>query len=331
MSDKKIGVLLVNLGSPAAPTVPAVRKFLKDFLWDKRVVNIPRPIWWMILHGFVLPFRPKKSLEAYAKIWDSHKGSPLTFLTHQLTDNISKKLESQGILVKCAMSYGEPSIPSQLRHFKEQGVTDFVVLPLYPQYSSTTSASVYDSLIKEFNTWWHLPNFRFISDYHQNPAYISALAESVQTAWRERPKNQMLVMSFHGLPAMLTKKGDPYFHQCHKTGQLLADKLGLKEHEWRLVFQSRFGKAEWLKPYCVEVLEQLPKEGVKSVDLICPGFTVDCLETLEEIAMENRHVFLEAGGNGYHYIRALNDSHANVDVLIDVLTNGGFSDKQEAK
>ncbi len=326
MADKKIGVLLANLGSPAEPTVPAVRKFLKDFLGDKRVVNIPRFVWLPILHGFILPFRPKKSLQAYLRIWDTEKGSPLTFLTHQLTAKLAAKLEAKNVFVDCAMSYGEPSIPNQLRRFKEQGVTEIIVLPLYPQYSSTTTASVYDSLVKEFNTLWHLPNFRFISDYHQNERYISALAESIESAWREKPKNELLIMSFHGLPEMLTKKGDPYFYQCQKTAELLAAKLDLKPNEWRLVFQSRFGKAEWLKPYCVEVLEALPKEGIKTVDLVCPGFAVDCLETLEEIAMENKHIFQEAGGGDYRYISALNDSDANVDVMLDILNLKNFKE-----
>lgn len=319
MADKKIGVLLANLGSPTAPTVPAVRKFLKDFLGDKRVVNIPRFVWLPILHGFILPFRPKKSLQAYLRIWDSEKGSPLTFLTHQLTAKLAAKLALQNVIVECAMSYGEPSIPNQLRKFQQQGVTDVIILPLYPQYSSTTTASVYDSVVKEFNARWHFPSFRFISDYHQNEVYISKVAESIQAAWREKPKNEMLVMSFHGLPEMLTKKGDPYFYQCQKTAELLAAKLGLKENEWKLVFQSRFGKAEWLKPYCVDTLQALPKEGAKSVDLVCPGFAVDCLETLEEIAMENKHVFEAAGGESYRYISALNDSDANVEVMLDIL------------
>lgn len=319
MAEKKVGVLLANLGSPAEPTVPAVRQFLKEFLGDKRVVNLPRPLWLFILHGFILPFRPKKSLQAYLRIWDSEKGSPLTFLTHQLTTKLATKLAEKHIVVDCAMSYGEPSIPNQLRKFQEQGVTDVMVLPLYPQYSSTTTASVYDSVVKEFNNRWHFPSFRFISDYHANDVYIAKVAQSIESAWREKSKNEMLIMSFHGLPEMLTKKGDPYFYQCQKTAQLIAAKLGLKENEWKLVFQSRFGKAEWLKPYCVEVLEQLPKQGVKSVDLVCPGFAVDCLETLEEIAMENKHVFEAAGGGDYRYIPALNDSDANVEVMLDIL------------
>lgn len=319
MEDKKIGVLLANLGSPTAPTPKAVRQFLKAFLGDKRVVNLPRPIWLVILHGFVLPFRPRKSAQAYAKIWDSQKGSPLTFYTRQLTEKVAQKLQSQNVIVEEVMAYGEPSMKTRLQQFQQQGVTDLVVLPLYPQYSLTTTASVYDTLVKELNGWWHLPSFRFISDYHQNERYISALAESVETAWREKPKNEMLIMSFHGLPEMLTKKGDPYFYQCQKTAQLLAEKLNLKEHEWRLVFQSRFGKAEWLKPYCVDTLQNLPKEGIKNVDLICAGFAVDCLETLEEIAMENKKVFQEADGENYRYIPALNDSDANVAVMLDIL------------
>ena len=321
MTVQKKGVLLANLGSPTAPTVPAVRQFLKEFLGDKRVVNLPRPLWLLILHSFVLPFRPKKSAAAYAKIWNAEKGSPLTFLTRQLTEKVALKLNDTAITVDYVMSYGQPSMATQLQRFKAQGIEDITVLPLYPQYSSTTTASVYDSFVKELNQWWHLPTFRFISDYHQHASYINALAQCVRSAWAERPKNQMLVMSFHGLPEMLTAKGDPYFYQCQKTAQLLADELGLQAHEWKLVFQSRFGKAEWLKPYCAETLEALPKEGVKSVDLICAGFAVDCLETLEEIAMENQHIFIEAGGEAYAYISALNDSELGVQVVLDVLSS----------
>ncbi|MDD5228615.1 MAG: ferrochelatase [Methylococcales bacterium] len=326
MADKKIGILLANLGSPTAPTVSAVRQFLKEFLGDRRVVNVPRPVWRVILHGFILPFRPRKSAQAYAKIWDAQKGSPLTFYTRQLSEKVAAKLSSQNVVVDYVMTYGEPSMKTRLQQFKEQGVNEIIILPLYPQYSSTTAAPVYDTLTSELNSWWHLPSFRFISDYHQNERYISALAESIETAWREKPKNELLIMSFHGLPEMLTKKGDPYFYQCQKTAQLLADKLGLQANEWRLVFQSRFGKAEWLKPYCVDTLQALPKEGVKNVDLVCPGFAVDCLETLEEIAMENKTVFHEAGGENYRYIPALNDSDSNVEVMLDILNLENFKE-----
>jgi ferrochelatase len=198
------------------------------------------------------------------------------------------------------------------------GVSDVIVLPLYPQYSTTTTASIYDVLVEELNRWRHLPSVHFISDYHQDPRYITALAESIRHAWQEQ-RNELLLLSFHGLPEVLTKWGDPYFHQCHRTARLLAYELELEDHEWRIVFQSRFGKAEWLKPYCVEALQNLPVQGITSVDVVCPGFAVDCLETLEEIAMTNKAIFIEAGGVAYRYIHALNDSDAHVDVIVGLL------------
>ena len=318
MTLKKTGVLLVNLGSPSAPTTRAVRRFLKDFLGDPRVVNLPRPLWWLILNFFVLPFRPSRSAKAYRKVW-RQQGSPLTYLTRQLTEKIANKLAPKGISVNYAMRYGEPSIARRLRAFKKEGITDVIVLPLYPQYSSTTTASVYDDLVKELNQWRHLPGIQFISDYHQDSHYIAAVADSIERTWREYGKNERLLMSFHGLPEQLTKWGDPYFHQCHKTAALIAEKLGLNEQQWMIVFQSRFGKAQWLKPYCVDTLQELPGLGIKTVDVVCPGFAVDCLETLEEIAMENKSIFMAAGGTGYRYIPALNDTDAHVDALIDLL------------
>ncbi|MEY3289687.1 MAG: hypothetical protein RLZZ419_1929 [Pseudomonadota bacterium] len=318
MATKKTGVLLANLGSPTAPTTRAVRRFLADFLWDPRVVNLPRPLWWMILNFFVLPFRPSRSAKAYQKVWHE-KGSPLTYMTRQLTEKVADQLSAKGIVTDYVMRYGEPSMATQLRAFKSAGITDVIVLPLYPQYSSTTTASIYDDLVKELNQWRHLPSFQFISDYHQDKHYITAIAESVEQAWREQDKNELLIMSFHGLPEALTKWGDPYFHQCHKTADLIAEKLGLTEKEWMIVFQSRFGKAEWLKPYCVDTLEKLPGQGIKTVDVVCPGFAVDCLETLEEIAMENKAIFMESGGTAYRYISALNDSEAHVNAIINLL------------
>jgi len=318
MAAKKTAVLLANLGSPAATTTSAVRRFLKEFLWDPRVVNLPRPIWWLILHFFVLPFRPRKSANAYRKIWDA-KGSPLIFLTRQLTEGVSEKLNEKGVITDYAMRYGEPSIAQRLRAFKEQGVDQVIVLPLYPQYSSTTTASIYDAVIQEFNQWRHLPSFQFISDYYQDEHYIAALADTIEKAWHEYGRNELLIMSFHGLPEVLTKWGDPYFYHCQKTAALVADKLGLNEKQWLLVFQSRFGKAEWLKPYCVDTLQRLPGQGIKKVDLVCPGFAVDCLETLEEIAMENKALFFAAGGEDYRYIPALNDSKFHVDAIVNLV------------
>jgi ferrochelatase len=318
MTIKKTAVLLANLGSPTAPTTKAVRRFLADFLWDPRVVNLPRPLWWMILNFFVLPFRPSRSAKAYRKVWHE-KGSPLTYLTQQLTEKVDSKLSTDGIVTTYAMRYGEPSIANRLKEFQKIGVTDVIVLPLYPQYSSTTTASIYDDLVKELNQWRHLPSFHFISDYHQNSHYITAVAESIEKAWHQQDKNELLIMSFHGLPEVLTKWGDPYFHHCHKTAALIADKLNLNEKQWMIVFQSRFGKAEWLKPYCVDTLEALPGQGVKTVDVVCPGFAVDCLETLEEIAMENKAIFMEAGGTAYRYISALNDSDEHVNVIVSLI------------
>lgn len=318
MASKKTGVLLANLGSPEAPTTRAVRRFLKEFLWDPRVVNLPRPLWWLILHGFVLPFRPRRSALAYRKIWDI-KGSPLIFLTRQLSEKIGHRLQAKGIVTDYAMRYGAPSIGSRLAALKSQGVDRLIVLPLYPQYSSTTTASVYDAMIDELNEWFHLPDIQFLSDYHRHPLYIAAVADSIRQNWREQGRNELLLMSFHGLPEVLTKWGDPYFYHCQATAALIAEELGLKDDEWMMVFQSRFGKAEWLKPYCIDTLQGLPSNGIKKVDVVCPGFAVDCLETLEEIAMENKAAFLNAGGAVYHYIPALNDSEAHADALIGII------------
>ncbi|MCX7087629.1 MAG: ferrochelatase [Methylococcales bacterium] len=317
LGSEKTAVLLVNLGSPDAPTTSAVRRFLKDFLWDPRVVNIPRPIWWLILHLFVLPFRPRKSAHAYQKVW-TEKGSPLVFLTRQLTEQVQQELSNDEFMVDYAMSYCKPSIAEKLRAFKKSGVKKIIILPLYPQYSSTTTASVHDSVVKEFSTWKHIPSFTFISDYCADEQYIEAVAHSIQAA-RKNDSSDLLVMSFHGLPQQLIKWGDPYCCQCHKTGALIAEKLGLEKHQWTLVFQSRFGKAEWLKPYCVDTLMQLPQQGIKHIDVVCPGFAVDCLETLEEIAMENKSIFLNAGGETYNYIPALNDSKAHALSLVNVI------------
>ncbi len=316
--NQKTGVLLANLGSPTAPTTGAVRRFLKAFLWDPRVVNLPRPLWWVILHFFVLPFRPRKSAKAYRKIWHE-KGSPLIYLTRQLTEQVADQLKARGVTTQYVMRYGEPSISQQLKAFQKAGIDHLIILPLYPQYSSTTTASIYDDVVKELNQWRHLPHIQFISDYHQHSQYIAALVASVEQSWRDFGKNDLLVMSFHGLPEQLTAWGDPYFYQCHKTAALLAEKLALDEHQWQIVFQSRFGKAQWLKPYCVDTLKALPEQGIKKIDVICPGFAVDCLETLEEMAIENKAVFLASGGEDYRYIPALNDSKNHVDAIVSLI------------
>ena len=316
--SKKTAVLIVNLGSPASPKTADVRRFLREFLGDPRVVNIPRPIWWMILNLFILPFRPQKSAHAYQTIW-TEQGSPLVVFTRDLTAKLADAIADEHLIVDYAMRYGKPSLAAKLRDFEQQGVDEIIVLPLYPQYSSTTTASIFDVVADAIKNWWHVPGLRLISDFYRHPAYIAALADSIRHYWQAHGQSQLLVMSFHGVPAMLTKKGDPYYYHCQATAELLAKALGLEAHQWRLVFQSRFGKAEWLKPYCVEVLEELPKEGIHSVDLVCPGFSVDCLETLEEIAITNQEIFLEAGGQQYRYIPALNDSDAHIAVLREII------------
>jgi len=318
MIEKKTGVLLVNLGSPRSPKTGDVRAFLREFLSDPRVVNLPRPLWWIILNLFVLPFRPHKSAHAYRSIW-TDKGSPLISYTQQLTDKLAKRHGNDRLIFDCAMRYGKPALADKLRDLATQGVDDVVVLPLYPQYSSTTTASIFDVLVGEFAGRYHVPSFRFISDYYRSPAYIKAVGDSIRVYRQEQGHAGLLLMSFHGLPAKLTEWGDPYFYHCQSTARLLADELGLSDHQWQMVFQSRFGRAEWLKPYCVEVLRDLPKQGIDQVDVVCPGFAVDCLETLEEIAIANKAIFLEAGGKSYRYIPALNDSDAHVAAMAEII------------
>jgi ferrochelatase len=315
---QKTGVLLVNLGSPSSTKTGDVRRFLREFLGDPRVVNLPRPLWWLILNLFVLPFRPRKSAHAYKQIW-TEQGSPLVVFTRQLTEKLAKRYGNEQRSIDFAMRYGKPTVGEKLEAFKKQGVEEIVVLPLYPQYSSTTTASIFDVVVEQFVGWRHMPSLCFISDYHQSSAYIEAVADSITRHWQIHGQAELLLMSFHGLPAKLTEWGDPYFYHCRTSAGLIAEKLGLNDKQWKLVFQSRFGKAEWLKPYCVEVLRDLPKQGVEQVDVICPGFPVDCLETLEEIALANRDIFIEAGGKSYRYIPALNDSDAHVEVMADLI------------
>jgi ferrochelatase len=281
---------------------------LAEFLFDPRVVEIPRVIWWLILHGIVLRVRPSKSAKAYRSIW-TDRGSPLMVFTEDLGVSVQRVFQEtlgEEVIVTVAMRYGLPSIRQRLESLKERGVDRIVIVPLYPQYSAATTASTFDAVSAAMARWRHIPELAFLSDYHDEPDYIEAVASSIREHWAQNGRAQVLVLSFHGLPERSRRQGDPYYDQCLKTGQAIAAALGLKEAEWRLVFQSRFGAEEWLKPYCIEVLKALPGEGVRSVDLICPGFSVDCLETLEEIAIANKEEFMAAGGEQYRYIPALN-------------------------
>jgi ferrochelatase len=302
-------VLLCNLGTPDAPTAPAVRRYLAEFLGDHRVVEIPRFLWLLILHGIILRVRPKKSAAKYASIW-TKEGSPLKVWTQKQATMLRGYLGQRGhmVEVRYAMRYGNPSIASQLDALKADGITRVLIMPSYPQYSATTTASVFDAVYTWAAKVRHLPEFRFINHYHDAPGYIDALADKIRTYWRAHGQAEKLVMSFHGVPERTLKLGDPYHCECYKTARLLAEKLGLEKDRYQLTFQSRFGKAKWLEPYTEPTLIKLAQTGTQSVDVVCPGFTGDCLETLEEINMEAREAFLHAGGKAFNYIDCLNDS-----------------------
>jgi ferrochelatase len=313
------GILLCNLGTPDAPTAAAVRRYLREFLSDPRVVEIPRAIWLPLLHGIILPLRSGKSAAKYATIW-TPEGSPLKVYTERQATLLQEQLSARGhhVVVRYAMRYGNPSMASQLDALKDAGATRILVLSAYPQYSATTTASVIDAV----NTWVTrtrlVPELRFVNRYHDDAGYIEALARRVETHWREHGKPDHLVMSFHGVPERTLMRGDPYHCECHKTGRLLATRLGLAKTDYTVSFQSRFGKAKWLEPYTEPTLQALAQRGVGRVDVVCPGFTSDCLETIEEIGMEGKEAFLMAGGREYHAIACLNDQPAWITALADI-------------
>lgn len=312
-------VVLVNLGTPDEPTPGAVRRYLKHFLSDPRVVEIPKAIWWWILNGVILPIRSRKSAEKYASIW-TQSGSPLKMHTEKQALLLRGYLGERGHLVQVAyaMRYGNPSLPSVLQQLKEEGCDRILILPLYPQYSATTTASVYDEVFHHYARQRNVPELRFVKHYHDHPGYIQALKDSVQAYWAKNDRPDKLVISFHGVPQRTLALGDPYHCECRKTARLLVAQLGLSEQQFEVTFQSRFGKAEWLQPYTTQTLGRLAKSGVKRVDVVCPGFTSDCLETLEEIAMEGKETFLHAGGQAYHYIPCLNETPAWIHALAEI-------------
>ncbi|MFK5984055.1 MAG: ferrochelatase [Pseudomonadota bacterium] len=326
-NNSKTGVLLVNLGTPDAPDAASIRRFLREFLSDPRVVEIPRIIWMLILHLFVLPFRPPKLVKAYQAIW-TEDGSPLLSIAYKQ----QKKLEqlAPDYLFATAMCYGNPSIRSALDNFKKNNIDKLLILPLYPQYSGSTSAAIFDVISNQLQQWRNIPELRMIKDYHNHPLYIQALASSIEQHWNnnsEQSKNSEniinnkahLLMSFHGIPIDYCKKGDPYDKHCQQTARLLAKALQLSDNQWTLSYQSLFGKAEWLKPYTNITLKQMPDQGINTLDVICPGFSNDCLETLEEIKVENKEIFISAGGEDYNYISALNDSDNHIKMILELI------------
>jgi len=333
----KIGVLITNLGTPQAANTQAVRTYLSEFLSDPRIVEIPRLLWLMILHGFILRVRPKRSAKAYASVWGK-RGSPLMFHTQDQCTELSTKLTEQmgeqggeQIQVEFAMRYGQPSISSVLQKMADAGVRKLLVLPLYPQYASSTVGSTFDALAKDFSQRRWLPQLRFISGYHDSAPYIQALAQSIKVHWAKHGRADKLILSYHGLPEQTLTSGDPYFCQCHATTRQLVKLLDISEDEYLTTFQSRVGRAEWLKPYTDKTLMALPNQGIKSLQVICPGFPADCLETIEEIAVENRDYFLENGGERYEYIPALNASEDHIQALTSLINENisGWSQPSE--
>lgn len=318
-SAERLGILLLNLGTPDAPDTPSLRRYLKQFLSDSRVIELPRWKWWPILNLIVLRTRPARSAAAYREVWDHDgEGSPLMRISREQQRGLQARLEAQmagPVIVALGMRYGNPSVATALAELREAGARRILVLPLYPQYAASTTASTFDAVFDELKTWRWIPELRFIGHYHRDDGYIDALAASVREHIAVHGQPDRLVMSFHGVPERYLHSGDPYHCECHVTGRLLAERLGLTEGEWMVTFQSRFGREEWIKPYTDETLKALPGQGVKHVSVICPGFSADCLETIEEIGGENREYFLEAGGENYHYIPALNARGDHLDAL----------------
>ena len=321
MADEKTGVLLTNLGSPDAPTPAALRRYLAEFLRDPRIVDLNRFLWLPVLYGIILNTRPRRSAHAYARVW-SPDGAPLLAITRRQAAVVEAALQARldpAPVVAVGMRYGNPSVRSGLESLREQGCARVLVFPLYPQYFSGTTGSTFDAVAKTLCTWRFVPALRTIGDYHDDPAYVAALARSVRELWDRDGMPERILFSFHGIPVRYEESGDPYPRQCRRTATLLANALELPYERWLLSFQSRFGREKWLEPYTDHTLKAWGRDGVQSVDVICPGFSADCLETLEEIALLNRDFFTAAGGRKFRYIPALNDRPDHVTALTDLI------------
>jgi ferrochelatase len=331
-TPEKTAVLLVNLGTPEAPTAEAVKPYLREFLSDPRVIEIPKALWWLILNGVILNTRPKKSAAKYASIW-MPEGSPLKVHTERQAALLQGYLgeRSKGIVVEYAMRYGNPSIPSVLAKLKEQNCQRILLVPMYPQYAASSTATVCDAVFSELVQQRNMPALRTIKHFHDHPGYIAATVQNIRDYWTLHGRPDKLVMSFHGVPRYTLDKGDPYHCECQKSGRLIAEALGLNKEQYIVSFQSRFGKAEWIQPYTTATLINLGKQKTRRVDIVCPGFVADCLETLEEIAQEGKEDFQHAGGGEYHYISCLNERPEWIHMLTDLVLDNlhGWLDKPD--
>ncbi len=322
-TPEKMGVLLVNLGTPDAPETPQVRRYLAQFLSDPRIIELPRWLWKIILHGIILRVRPPKSAEAYREVWSKTEGSPLLSISRKQQAALQQELAqrfSEDVVVGLGMRYGTPSVDDALTGLEQHNVRRLLVIPMYPQYSGTTTASVFDEVASRLQRTRWLPELRFINQWCDEPGYIKVLADSVRKHWAEHGQNELLVTSYHGIPKRYLLNGDPYHCLCRKTTRLLADELGIEQSKAMVVFQSRVGREEWLQPYCDETMKQLPRDGVKNIDIISPAFAADCLETVEEIDGENREYFMENGGESFNYISCLNDQPGHISFMADLVS-----------
>jgi len=318
---KKFGILLVNLGTPDKPTTKSVKKYLAEFLWDRRVVDVPRPLWWLILNGIILNVRPGKVAKDYKNIW-TEQGAPLRVISNSQQEKLSLLLEQRfghSVPVAIGMNYGNPSLTEGIDELLSQGCDSILTVPLYPQYSSATTASVFDRVQSVFDSRRFIPEIRHVHHYYDEPSYIRALAQSVTNYWQEHGKPDHLVLSYHGVPQRFCDQGDPYDEHCKETTAKLAIELGLKQGSWTHCYQSRFGKEPWLQPYTDETLEQYAADDMGIIDVLCPAFSVDCLETLYEIQVENRELYMEAGGKNLRYIPALNDSDDHIQCIATIV------------
>ncbi|MFT4635449.1 MAG: ferrochelatase, partial [Chitinophagales bacterium] len=305
------------LGTPERPVCPGLRKYLGEFLMDPRVIELPTLLRMILVKGIIVNFRSHKSAAIYREIWTA-EGSPLMLNSLSLGVKTAKIL-GDDFEVEVAMRYGSPSVDEKVKALHQKGVRKIIAIPLYPQYSGATNGSTFDAIGKALSKQRWVPNLNFVSDYYRFDNYIKAVGDSIAQHWEKHGRNQKLVMSFHGVPQKYITKGDPYQSQCANSAQRIADYLKLKNDEWQLVFQSRFGAEEWLQPYCDKTLQSYPEQGIKSVDMVCPGFSADCLETLEEIAGENKEYFMQAGGENYSYITCLNDSDDHAQLMAEIV------------